>query len=356
MLVAFFLAAVLQPVMRVLSRFLSKPLALVVVLLLLGTVMFAASLLFFANVQAISAKAPEYTQRFESMTASALQWAQANGIPIQLKQLGTQKALSWVLQYTTYGLTSFFTLIGELVLVLFILIFLTLEVDAFEEKFGMAFGNRAGSEVLETLTSITERIQQYAITKTFVSLLTGVCTWAIAKSFGIDFAFFWGLLAFLLNYIPNIGSIIAILPPVVLAFLQFGGWQEGVGVLTGLTATQLILGNIVEPRIMGQSMNLSPLVVFLSMVFWGWMWGVVGMVMAVPLTVGLKIICEHIESLHPIAIVLGDYHGSKDTAQRLGLDELVHRLVHHAKEEEEKEQAQTKQTKQTKKKQKKKQA
>lgn len=317
-LIASFLAAVLQPIMERLKRFLPRSVALIVVLFILGTVMLIASLMFVSNVQAITAKIPEYAQRFEQMSAHLMSWAQSHGINITPQQLGTKKSMALIVQFTTSGLTSVFSITGQAILVLFLLVFLTLELHSFRDKFSTAFGSTQGEEVLETFDSIAARIQTYALTKTIISLLTGLCTWLIGAFWGLDFAFFWGLLAFLLNFIPTIGSVIAVVPPTLLAFLQFAGWQSGTSIGLGLITTQVLIGNALEPKMMGRSMNLSPLVVFISMLFWGWLWGITGMVMAVPLTVGIKIICEHIERLHPVAILLGDAQGSTATAQQLG--------------------------------------
>ena len=143
------------------------------------------------------------------------------------------------------------------------------------------------------------------VTKTLISAITGVLTGLVCLMLGIDFAFFWGALAFLLNFVPNVGSIIAVIPPALIALLQFGDPGRALATAGGLTAMQMVMGNVVEPKLLSQSMSVSALVVFVSMLFWGWLWGLVGVVLSVPLTVAIKIVCAHVDALKPVAVLLG---------------------------------------------------
>lgn len=113
-----------------------------------------------------------------------------------------------------------------------------------------------------------------------------------------------GVLTFLLNFIPNIGSVLATLPPVAVALFQTGSALNALLVALALIVVQMIVGNVLEPRLMGKGLNLSPLLVLLSLLFWGWMWGVVGMLIAVPLTAAIKIACEQLEATRPVAVLM----------------------------------------------------
>jgi predicted PurR-regulated permease PerM len=124
--------------------------------------------------------------------------------------------------------------------------------------------------------------------------------------FGIHFAVLWGVLAFALNFIPNIGSLISVVPPVAITLFQTGSVTKTLVVAGILITIQMVVGNVVEPKVMGRGLNLSPLVVLLSLLFWGWMWGIAGMLLSVPLTAAIKIGMEQLDSTRPIARLMAD--------------------------------------------------
>ena len=137
-----------------------------------------------------------------------------------------------------------------------------------------------------------------------VSLLNGVVSGLWLWLMGVDFALFWGVLIFLLNYVPNIGSVIAAIPPTLLAFVQLG-FPWAAFVVAGLTVIDQVIGNYLDPRLMGRTLNVSSLIVLLSVIFWSWIWGIVGALLAVPLTVTIILTCAHVPALQPIAVLLG---------------------------------------------------
>jgi predicted PurR-regulated permease PerM len=177
-----------------------------------------------------------------------------------------------------------------------------LEVSAISAKIRAAF--RDPERQFARLDRITENVRRYLAVKTLFSLVTGVAVAVWLGILGVDYALLWGLLAFLLNYIPNIGSIIAAVPALILAFLQMG---FGGALITaiGYLLVNVVMGNFIEPRVMGARVGLSTLVVFLSLVFWGWVLGPVGMLLSVPLTMILKIVLEETEETRWIAVLLG---------------------------------------------------
>ena len=148
-------------------------------------------------------------------------------------------------------------------------------------------------------------VNNYIAIKTLVSLATGCIVSIMLWAFGLDFYLLWGVLAFLLNYIPNIGSIIAAVPPMTLAILQLGIGEAGL-IGLGYVMINMVMGNIVEPRYLGKGLGLSTLVVFLSLIFWGWLLGTVGMLLSVPLTMILKIGLENSPEGRWLAVMLSD--------------------------------------------------
>jgi AI-2 transport protein TqsA len=189
-------------------------------------------------------------------------------------------------------------------LVLLIMVFFLLEVAGFPAKLRAALGD-PGAELSE-FTEIMGEVQRYLVIKTTMSAVTGVCVALLLTAIGVDFAVLWGLVAFLLNFIPAIGSIIAAVPALAVALVQPGlGPLSVLGVGLGYLVINMVIGNIMEPQLTGRRLGLSPLVVFLSLVFWGWVWGSVGMLLSVPLTISVRIVLERSPNLRWIAVLLG---------------------------------------------------
>ncbi|TNE45027.1 MAG: AI-2E family transporter [Deltaproteobacteria bacterium] len=302
---ALFCVATLQPVMRWCNKYVPRAATIPVLILLLAAVLFADTLVFFVNFKAFAAKAPFYADKLQALVSKVVAFLTEHGFPLEQENLQSKQMLQWALGYASAGVSSLMNLFGQVTLILFLVIFLILEIPHFSEKLDVGFGPKLSHEMKGTLLSISERIQEYSLTKTLISILTGLVTYFITYFMGVDFAAFWGILAFLLNFIPNIGPIIAVIPPVLVALLQFSSPMPAVYLTLLLGTTHTLSGNVVEPRIMGEELNLSTFVVFLSMIYWGWAWGIIGLVLAVPLTVALKIVMEHFESLRPLAILLG---------------------------------------------------
>jgi AI-2 transport protein TqsA len=195
------------------------------------------------------------------------------------------------------------TLFGYFFLTLLITGFVLHEGRRFREKFAAAFG--AHNPLTDALESIGRDVRAYVVAKAFISFLTGLLVWGFLEVCQVDFALFWGLLAFPLNFIPTVGAIIASLPPIVLAIIdpEMGAWSAaGVGI--GLIAINGTIGSVLDPRYVGLRVKLSPLVVLLSMLLWGTLWGPIGMILAVPIMVSVKLVCERIPSLAPVATMM----------------------------------------------------
>ena len=186
--------------------------------------------------------------------------------------------------------------------VFLIMAFMLSEATVFPKKFRYISGARAGDE--DRFTKIATEIQSYLGIKTVVSLATGLVLGIWAYALGLDFFVLLGMIAFLLNYVPTVGSIIAAIPAILLSVITFGTLPHVILVAGGYIAVNIIVGNIIEPRWMGRSLGLSTLVVILSLLFWGWAWGPLGALLSVPLTVGVKILLENTEDLRWMAILL----------------------------------------------------
>lgn len=207
------------------------------------------------------------------------------------------------LQYIVSGtLGSVLDLLSNLLVITITLAFILFEAPEFPKKVQHAFADGAGR--LTHWGGLVTKVQRYLLLKTVISVITGVLLGVWTGLLGLDFAILWGILAFALNFIPTIGSIIAAVPPMILALVLFGpGHMLAIG--AGFLAVNVGLGNLLEPRIMGDQFGLSALVVFLSLVFWGWLWGPAGMLLSVPLTVTIHSVLAHSESTRWLAVLMG---------------------------------------------------
>ncbi len=199
---------------------------------------------------------------------------------------------------------SFFSFLGDAVWVVLFMVFMLAEQDEFSKRVIRAFGDESSVSILEALNRINKSVQDYLGLKTMISFFTGILVSIVLSLFGVPFAVLWGVLAFLLNFIPNIGSMISVIPPVLITLFQFGSLSKTLGVCAVLVALQTVVGNFIEPKMMGKGLDLSPLIVLLSLLFWGWMWGIPGMLLSVPLTAAIKIAFEEIDATRPFALMM----------------------------------------------------
>ncbi|MEQ8552715.1 MAG: AI-2E family transporter [Cyclobacteriaceae bacterium] len=203
--------------------------------------------------------------------------------------------------------TSLADILGNTFIILVYFLFVFLEETHFETKLKKVL---AGKEQYEKVSDILDRIEfsvaKYLGLKTLVSLITGVLSYFVLLLIGIDSPAFWAFLIFLLNFIPTIGSLIATLFPAIFCLLQFGEFGPGVLVLVLVGAIQVLVGNVLEPKLMGNSMNVSALVTILALSFWGALWGVTGMILSIPITVIMIIVFSQFPATVPIAIMLSE--------------------------------------------------
>ncbi len=187
-------------------------------------------------------------------------------------------------------------------LIILTVIFILAEATSFPKKLNMVLANPENS--LKYFSEFTQNLNNYIAIKTTLSAITGLLVAIFLSLIGVDFPILWGLLAFLLNFVPNIGSIIAAVPPVILAYVQLGSLTASLVIIT-FVIINILIGSFIEPKYLGKGLGISPLVVFLSLVFWGWVLGPIGLLLSVPLTMTAKLALEANPSTHGIAILLG---------------------------------------------------
>lgn len=200
--------------------------------------------------------------------------------------------------------SSFSSMLGDFIIVMIFWIFMVLGKDKFEERVKFAFSSNK-EKVENTIKGFNIQLQSYIIIKTIVSLIVGIITTIILLAYGIDYALIWGLLTFILNFVPNIGALIATVAPIAISLLEYGFGFTTISLSVLLIINHNVMGNLVEPHYLGRQMDLSPVFVLFSLIFWGWIWGIPGMFLSVPIAAAMKILFSNIEPLKPIAILMG---------------------------------------------------
>jgi predicted PurR-regulated permease PerM len=183
-------------------------------------------------------------------------------------------------------------------------IFMILGKSNFENRIMTAFESR-GEKIETTIKSFNIQLQSYIVVKTIISLVVTIVAIILFLIYGIDFAFLWGLLTFILNFIPNIGPLIAVVGPILISLFQHGLGFPTISFAVLLIVLHNAMGNLVEPKFLGRQMDLSPVFVLLSLIFWGWIWGIPGMFLSVPIAAAIRILFLNIPALRPIAILMG---------------------------------------------------
>ena len=300
-LVAMVFSVVSVPFMRWLLRLrVPQPLAVLSTVLAAAGVISLLVLLVVRSVNQFSIVAPRYQARLQQLMVSTRELLEGLGVSteewqsLELLPGGLFDILSGVLSaVATFASNSF--------LVLLTVVFILMEAAGFSRKVSAAFGKNTDLGQFERMT---RQVQHYLVIKTAISAMTGTIIGLWVSFLGLDFPLLWGLIAFLFNFIPNLGSIVAAIPAVSLALIQFPNPIWALVVAIGYLAVNLIFGNFLEPMMMGRRLGLSTLVVFASLVFWGWVLGPVGMLFSVPLTMVVKIAFENTEDFRWIAIML----------------------------------------------------
>ena len=302
-ILALFLALLCIPPMRRLQTHRVPPWASIVIVVAGATiVLFLVAAVIGQSINQFQESLPDYRQRLDTVIRDGITWLNARGMKIEADEITSALDTGSIMQLVGDTASGLLAALSNLLLVLLTMIFMLLEANGVPAKLRAALGNPDAD--LGNFAVAAERVQRYLAIKAGVSLATGACATLLCLALGVDFPFLWGLMAFLFNFVPNIGSIIAAIPVVLLALIQLG-FGDALLVAAGYFAINMIIGNFIEPRVMGRQLGLSTLVVFLSMLFWGWVWGPVGMLLSVPLTVIVKIGLEHSQDFGWLAVLLG---------------------------------------------------
>ncbi len=298
---AIFISYIVNPILEFLTRRkVPKFLAVLVLIMATFSLMYLLGAVFYSSGKAFAAEFPKYGQQIQSLLAK-LEASRFLGAHWNLSTLLGAINVEKVASIAVSTLGPFFSFLSTLFLVLVFLVFILAGRGCLAAKVERSFSPGQAKKIAAMLENIDGQIEKYLAIKTVFCVLNGIVVGAVLALFGVEFAVVFGFLAFILNYIPNIGSTVATAVPIVIAFLQYGSVWRCLAILVIVVGLDNVMGNFLEPRFMGRGLGLSPLVVIFSLIFWGWLWGIPGMVLSVPITAVIKIVCANIPSLRPVA-------------------------------------------------------
>lgn len=307
-LLSLFIAIICSPLIKLMTDRkipLGIAIALLFALFIVGSFFLIG--LIDSTVKEFTASIPMYKTLLAERMSLLMGYSDKWHLPISRAMITNEFDPSVIMNFVSSLLLSFSGVVTNIFVLLLVVVFMLLEAPTAKHRLAVVFSaNKAEVNNTETqINRVLEGVISYLGVKTITSVLTGVSIWLLLEIFGVQYAVLWATLSFLLNYVPNIGSILASVPIIVQVFL-LNGFSTGFAVAIGVIVVNMIIGNVIEPKMMGRRLGLSTLVVFLSLLFWGWVLGTVGMLLSVPLTMALKIALESSPNTVRYALLLGD--------------------------------------------------
>ncbi|MCK9229733.1 MAG: AI-2E family transporter [Syntrophales bacterium] len=305
LVIAWLLTFVVNPVVEAMTkRKIPLPIAILVVIILLLGIGYMGVVFLQGRVVSIISAFPKYEQRMAMLVNEF-----SSRMDLKYNPLVDYDWARTIRNLLLSLSGSLFSILSNLLQIIVFLVFLLLGKPYSKHKIKRALSDEQAERITRIVTLISSGIGRYLSAQVLISFATGFFVWGALSIIRIDFPMTWGALAFFLNFIPYIGSIVASIPPIILAVVQYypAIWPFVVTLLA-VTSIQMTIGNFIAPKVFGDRLNLSPVVVLLSLLFWGWLWGIVGALLAIPIASAIKITCENIEQLRPISYMMGSGH------------------------------------------------
>ena len=311
LVIAVLVSWILAPAVMFLNRFgVPKAVAIVLLILIILGVFFLVGLFFYNSIQSFMRSFPEYQARLQEILDSISEALNVRfGVsPALLDDIDWTNMVRGYLLSLSGGFLDFVT---SLFIVTIFLIFLLLELPYLKTKLESAFESRTSETIGLIIEHINQQIGRYLTLKLLISAATGFFIWLSLRIIGMEFPVIWGFAGFVLNFIPNIGSTVHFFITSLMGAIQFlpDHLGKAVAVAVAMLTIQTIIGNILDPRLQGHRLDISPFLILFSLIFWGWLWGAVGMLLATPITVSIRIICDNVPSLKPISLLMGKGFG-----------------------------------------------
>lgn len=260
-----------------------------------------------------SEKLPQYGEQLRQSWERLTSWAGGHGV--SLRGFATDGWRERLGDWLTRGVRSATAIVSGVVLILFLVLLILLEACRWQDKVRASLRQGRAAATLDTVLTVASKVRHYLLARTMLGAVTavleGVWLWVI----GVELALVWAMLFFFLNYIPTLGSILAAIPPALVALLTLGPGRA-LAAIAGMFVIEQVMGNYVDPRFVGRQLSLSPLVVLIAVVFWGWIWGVAGALLAVPMTATLVVACAHVDALRPLALMLSGTNSEQELMER----------------------------------------
>ena len=295
---AVFLSFILSPILDFLTRMkIPKAISILFILITSFFIIYLLGLLFYSSGKTFASEFPKYGHKISSILTSIQEQLKLTFPKWETVDWFGQLDINKIGGFLLSSLGPFFSFIANLFLVFIFIVFILAGRGNIKAKVEKSFSKERSSQIIDVIQKIDNQIQKYLAIKTIVSFTTGVLATVVLMIFGVDFAIVFGFFIFILNYIPNIGSLIATALPLTIAVFQFETLWPAFWILIILGLIQMTIGNFIEPRVMGQGLGLSTLVVLFFLFFWGWLWGIPGMILAVPTAATIKIVCDNIPPL-----------------------------------------------------------
>ena len=308
-ILSFFIAIIcVPPLFWMQKKGVPKYIALLIILSVVVVAILVIAAFVGKSINEFTQTLPAYQHQLSNQSTKVISWLSRYKIEVPENFIKEKFNLGVIMKVVGTSLTGITGVLTNVFMILLTVIFILVEASDISDK--LKHGLKKSKNSVKKMSDIAVALNRYIALKSIFSFATGIFVAIWMLILGVDFALLWGLLAFLMNYIPTIGSIIAAIPAVLLALVQLGV-GSAILVAIGFIAINMLIGNILEPRIMGKGLGLSPLVVFISMVFWGWVLGPVGMFLSAPLTMIVKIIFEAHNETKNIAFMLGNNSDDK---------------------------------------------
>lgn len=302
---AMFFYFVLSPALDFFSRLkIPRTISIIFIIVVTFLLLYLLGVFFYSSGKAFAVELPKYERKMGLLIDSLRERLSLAGVEwdplVWAKTLKLEKIASVIIS----SLGPFFSFLFNLLLIFVFLLFMLAGRGKIKSKVEKSFDTERSVKIISVIENIDSQIQKHLAIRTIASIITGLLATGVMLIFGIDFAVVFGFLTFLLNYIPNIGSFFATAFPVLIAVFQFDSLWPAFWILLILIVVQASVANLLEPKLMGQGLGMSPLLILFSLFFWGWLWGIPGMILAVPILAVIKIICSNIPSLQFIAVLM----------------------------------------------------
>jgi AI-2 transport protein TqsA len=300
---ALFAIAIVWPLQKELQTRMPRGLALLITVLVTLVVIVKLTSMVAWGASQIAQWVPQNIVRFQGVYVSAIKWLEDHDIFI-VTLASERFNVVWLLGAFRTVAATINSLIGFSLLIFIFMAMGLGEADEFRQNLERLGDKANSSRLLFAGEKTAKKFRQYMLVRTIASILTGVVVWGLAAVIGLDLAAAWGVITFALNYIPFIGPLIATVLPTLFAFVQFGSWEMALLVLVTLTVVQLLIGSYLEPLFTGKTLAISPFVVVFSVVFWGFLWGLPGTFIGVPIAIAALTLCEQYPSARWVAALL----------------------------------------------------